>query len=153
MYDIIRARNIAPEPFHFAKLYFLDEVKGRISKLPNLDEAMKMKNKKGLILLDKYSEDIGLMKKFAEKSSAAFLIDLGRLIETNGFGRAVEMAKMRRFLRTCVKYDIPFALASFAKDEFSIRNAKELCHIATLAGLNVGQAKFGLERLRGYLEH
>ncbi len=121
-----------------------------MAKVPNLEEAMKQKNRKVLILLDEYREDIGLMKQFAEKSKAAFLIDLGRIIETCGFKRAVELAKMRRFLRICVKYDVPFALASFAKDEFSIRNARELCHIATLVGLNVGKAKFGLERLGEY---
>lgn len=151
MYDVIRVRNIAPEQFFFSKFYFLDEVKNHIVKVPDLEEAMKQKNRKVLILLDEYREDIGLMKQFAEKSRAAFLIDLGRIIETCGFRRAVELAKMRRFLRICVKYDVPFALASFAKDEFSIRNARELCHIATLVGLNIGQAKFGLERLKEYL--
>ncbi|VVB98599.1 Uncharacterised protein [uncultured archaeon] len=151
MFDIIRARNVAPESFNFSKFYFLDDVKNQVVKAPNLEEAMKQKNRKVLILLDEYREDIGLMKQFAEKSKAAFLIDLGRIIETNGFKRAVEMAKMRRFLRVCVKYEVPFALATFAKDEFSIRTAHEVCHIAGLVGLNAGQAKFGLERLEEYL--
>ena len=151
MFDIIRAQGIAPVPFSFSKLYFLDDVKNRIAKAPNLEEAMKLRNRKILILLDEYKEDIGLMKQFSEKSSAAFLIDLGRLIESNGFKRAVELAKMRRFLRICVKYEVPLVIASFAKDEFSIRTAHELCHIAGLVGLNYGQARFGLERLGLYL--
>ncbi len=152
MYDIVRARNLAPGSFHFSKLYFLDDVKNRIAKVPNLEEAMKRRNKKELLLLDEYNEDIGLMKQFAEKCSAAFLIDLGRIIESQGFKRAVEMAKMRRFVRICIKYEVPFALASFAKDEFSTRNAHELCNIAALVELNPGQAKFALERLKDYCE-
>lgn len=151
MFDIIRTQNIAPESFNFSKFYFLDDVKGKIVKVANLDEAAKSRNKGVLVLPDEYSEDIGLMKKFAEGKSA-FLIDLGRITETYGFRRAVEMAKMRRFLRICAKYEVPFALASFAKDEFSIRTSRELCHIATLVGLNAGQAKFGLERLKQYIE-
>lgn len=126
-------------------------MKGKIVKVANLDEAAKSRNKGVLVLPGEYNEDIGLMKKFAEGNSA-FLIDLSRVIETYGFKRAVELAKMRRFLRICIKYEISFALASFAKDEFSIRTSRELCHIATLVGLNVGQAKFGLERLKEYLE-
>lgn len=152
MYDIIRAKGISPNSFFFSKFYFLDDVKNQIVKAANLEEAVKRKNRKELILLDEYREDIGLMKLFAEKSNAAFLIDLGRVIETYGFKRATEIAKMRRFLRICIKYEVPFAIATFAKDEFSIRNARELCHISCLVGLNVGQAKFALERLKEYCE-
>ncbi|MFA5077703.1 MAG: hypothetical protein WC488_04720 [Candidatus Micrarchaeia archaeon] len=151
MYDIIRAKGISPEPFHFSKLYFYEDVKGRIAKVKSLDEAVKLKNKKELVMLEDYKEDIGLMKLFGSGNSA-FLIDLSRIMETYGMQRATEMARMRRFVRVCVKYEIPFAFASFAKDEFSMRNSRELCHIATLLGLNVGQAKFALERLGSYLD-
>ncbi len=125
-------------------------LKNKIMQVSSLNEAVKLKNKKVLVLLNEYNSDIGLMKLFACGNSA-FLIDLGRIIESYGFKRAIELAKMRKFLFICVKYQIAFALASYTKDEFSTRNPRELCHIAILIGLNVGQAKFGLERLKKYI--
>lgn len=126
-------------------------MKNNIAQVHSLDDAVKLKNKNVLVLPDQYHSDIGLMKLFA-RGNSVFLIDLGRIIENYGFRRAIEMAKMRRFLLICIKYEIAFALGFFAKDEFSTRNSQELCNIATLIGLNIGQAKFGLERLKEYIK-
>lgn len=113
----------------------------------DLNSALKYKNKKILILLEQYKGNIGLMKLFSEKKSA-FLIDLGRIIQNNGFKRAYELAVIRRFLSVCIKYKLRFALAHFPKDEFSARSEKELVHISFLVGLNPGQAKFGIENFK-----
>lgn len=150
MYDLIRTRGVKPEQFSFSKLYFLDDVRGKIILASDLSEAVKHRNRKVLVVPGEYKEDIGLMKQFGG-GQAAFLIDLGRIIENSGYKRALEMSRIKRFLRTCVKFSIPFALASLAKDEFSVRSSDELCNIAALVGLNAGQAKFALERLGEYL--
>lgn len=150
MYDIIAAEGIKAEDFSFSKFFILSEVKNKIAKVPNLEEAAKLRNKKTLVLLDDYEFDIGLIKLFA-RGKAAFLIDLGRIIQSQGIKRAIELGKMRRFVRICVKYEVPFVLASFAKDKFSVRTSRELCNIAALVGLNSGQAKFALERLGEFL--
>ncbi|MBU0586399.1 hypothetical protein KJ780_02730 [Candidatus Micrarchaeota archaeon] len=126
-------------------------MKKKILHVNGIEEAFKFKNKKSLVLLQDYKFDIGLMKQFGEGNSC-FLIDLSRIIDSSGFRRAIELGRMRNFLRICTKYGIRFALASFAKYEFSIRNADELCHICCLLGLNMGQAKFALQRLQEYLD-
>ncbi len=150
MFDIIRAKGVSPAPFLFSNFFILDEVKGKIISVADLEEAAKSKSKKALVIPQDYRSDIGLMKGFAG-GKAAYLVDLGRIIESSGFRRSMEMAKIRNFLRICVKYEVPFAIASFAGSEFSIRNAQELCNICALVGLNAGQARFASERLGEYL--
>lgn len=150
MQDIILAKGVLPGTYNFSAFHSYSEIKGKIIRAKEIEDAVNSKNKKALVLLDDYKFDIGLMKQFGEGNSA-FLIDLGRIIETNGLMRANEMGRIRNFLKICVKYEIKFALASFAKDESSIRNADELRHISCLLGLNIGQAKFALERLGEYL--
>lgn len=151
MYDIISAPGADPRPFHFSRFFQLAEARDKIIQVKDATEAQKFRGKKALVLPGDYKFDIGLMKAFGE-GKAAFLIDLSRITAAQGMRRALEMGKMRRFLEICVKYEIPFALASFAKDEFSLRNASELCSIACLLGLNPGQAKFALARLGEYLQ-
>ena len=150
MFDIIKC-SAEPSAFGFDKFYFYDDVKGRILEAENLQAAATHKNKKALIMLRDHAFDEGAIKVIAEKKKLCFLIDLGRLIKTNGISRAIAMSKLRNFLRLCVKHGAFYAFASFAEKENKIRTPDELVHIAMLFDLNRGQAKFALKMLQHYL--
>ncbi len=136
----------------FERIYTIEDVKGRAVEANNLADATKHKNQKTLILLKDYAFDDGAMRLIAEKKKACFLIDIGRLIRSNGVPRAVAISKLRNFLRLAIKHGMFYSFASFAKSESEMRNADELMHIAMLLGINKGQAKFALMMLGKYTQ-
>ncbi len=156
MFDIIKFRagadGPAPSSSGFEKLYHLDEIKSRIAEAENLsDAAEKFKNRKTLIILKDHSMDDGAMRLIAEKGSACFLIDLGRLMKTRGVPRAIAISKLRNFLALCVKYNAFYSFATFAESESQLRSPGEMEHIAMLLGISRGQAKFALKMIGNYV--
>ncbi len=149
MYDIITCAA-DPSSFGFARFYAPSDFKGRAVECENLAAAVEHKNRKVLISLRDYAFDEGAIRLIAEKRSACFLIDLGRLIRTRGVPRAIAISKLRNFLRLCVKHGAFYTFATFAEKESQIRTPQELEHIAMLFGLNRGQAAFALAMLRHY---
>ena len=151
MFDIIRCEADAPS-LGFSKLYSLDEARARIAEAEDLsDAAARFKNKKTLILLKDHSLDDGAMRLIAEKKSACFLIDLGRLMKVRGVPRAIAISKLRSFLAQCLKHKAFYAFASLAENENQLRTPQELEHIAMLLGINRGQARFALKMVGEYL--
>jgi len=140
--------------FGYENLYEFDKIKNGIVTVKNASETGNYKNKKILILLESYDFDAnteGAIKLIGEKKKACFLIDFSRIINSYGVNRAILLSKIRTFLKLCVKYNVFYAFADFAKDEYEIRSSQELAHIALLLGLNIGQAKFALKMLKHYL--
>lgn len=148
MFDIINCEANA-SAFGFQKFYFSNSVK--IPKAKDLKDAANYKNKKTLLLLEDYNFDEGSVKLIAEKKKACFLVDLGKVIKSNGISRAILMSKLRTFLRLCVKHGAFYTFASFAENQEEIRKASELMHIIMLFDLNKGQAKFSLKMLQHYI--
>lgn len=148
MFDIINC-EADPAEFGFDKFYIFD--KGRITRAKDLKEAANHRNRKSLVMLEDYAFDEGSVKLIAEKKKACFIIDLGDLLKRRGISRAIEMSKMRTFLKLCVKHGAFYSFASFAEKKNQIRSADELMHIAMLLGINKGQARFSLKMLQHYL--
>jgi RNase P/RNase MRP subunit p30 len=148
MFDIIRC-EADPAEFGFDRFYVFD--KAKVIKAENLSEAAKQRNRKSLIMLEDYNFDEGPVKLIAEKKKACFVIDIGSLLKRRGIPRAIEMSKLRTFLRLCNKHGAFYGFASFAENKNQIRSPEELMHIAMLLGINKGQAKFSLKMLQHYL--
>lgn len=150
MFDLIKCKA-DPKKYGFTKFYSLDEVKDIISTFPNVTAAVQKRNRKTLAMLDDYKFDEGAIKLIAEKKKMCFLIDLSRIIKSYRIRRAIEISKLRSFLRLCNKHGAYYAFASFAEKEEEIRSPEELMHIAMLFDINKGQAKFALRMLGEYL--
>ncbi|MEK6982797.1 MAG: hypothetical protein AABX38_07725 [Candidatus Micrarchaeota archaeon] len=156
MFDIVlfNPEKIDLKKLGYEKLYDYSSphVKQKIIKVKNLAQAVNYKNKEMLIIIEDHDFDDGAIKLIAEKKKACFLIDLSRIINSKGVGRAVAMSKLRNFLKLCNKHGAYYTFADFAKDEFELRSSKELMHISLLLGLNLGQAKFAMKMLKSYLD-
>lgn len=150
MFDIISCQADAKK-HGFARFFSMQDCKGKVLELDNLEAAAAHKNRKTLIMLKDWAFDEGAIRVIAEKQSACFLIDLGRLMEMKGVQRAIALSKLRNFLSVCVKFNAFYAFATFAGSEGQIRSPQELESIIALLGLNRGQAKFALKMLGHYL--
>jgi RNase P/RNase MRP subunit p30 len=150
MYDIIRCEADAGK-HGFTRLYPVASCKGKVLELDNLAAAAEYKNRKSLILLKDWAFDEGAIRVIAEKESACFLIDLGRLMGARGVQRSIAISKLRNFLAICVKYNAFYTFATFAGSENEIRSPQEMESMACLLGINRGQAKFALKMLGHYL--
>lgn len=150
MYDIIRCQA-DPKVHGFDQFYFFDSIKPKLVECENVLAAAQHRNKKVLVMLRDFAFDEGAMKLIAEKKSACFLIDLGRLMRSRGVSRAIAMSKIRTFLAMCNRFGAFYAFASFAEKENEIRSPEELQNIALLFGINRGQAKFALRMLKHYV--
>lgn len=150
MFDIIGC-DAEPSRFGFSRFFSLSDCKGKVSEVENLEAALAQKGGRTLIMLRDYAFDEGAIRVIAEKGSACFLIDLGRLMRMRGVPRAIAISKLRNFLALCVKYGAFYSFASFAGKESEIRSAAELESIIMLLGLNRGQARNSLKMLGHYL--
>jgi len=150
MFDIISCQADAKK-HGFARFFSISDCKGKITEADNLEAAVAHKNKKTLIMLKDWAFDEGAIRVIAEKKSACFLIDLGRLMKLKGVPRAIALSKLRNFLSICVKFNAFYTFATFAENEGQIRSMEELESIITLFGLNRGQAKFALKMLGHYI--
>ena len=147
MFDIINC-EADPNEFGFDRFFLLSDSK--ITDVENLQAAVKFKNQKILIRLKDHAFDEGAIKLIAEKSKACFLIDMGRIMRSNGIRRAIEMSKLRLFLSFCNRHGAYYTFATFSENG-QVRSSYELCNMAMLLGLNRGQAKFALGMLKHYL--
>jgi RNase P/RNase MRP subunit p30 len=150
MFDIVRCEADA-KAHGFSRFFSMPDCKGRVLELDNLAAAAEHRNRKSLIMLRDWAFDEGAIRVIAEKKSACFLIDLGRIMETRGVQRAIAISKLRNFLSLCVKYGAFYAFATFAESENAIRSPAEMESIACLLGINRGQARFALKMLGHYL--
>lgn len=137
--------------FGYEKVYELAKVKGSIATAKTTAESEQYKGKKLIIIVENYEYDEGSIRVVAEKKKACYLIDLSKIINSYGTRRALEMAKLRSFLKVCNRFGAFYTFADFARNEFELRRAKELMHIALLLGINEGQANFALKLLGEYL--
>jgi len=150
MYDIIRCEADAVS-HGFERLFHASSLKGRVIDADNLQAAAEHRSRKSLILLKDHAFDEGAIRIIAEKKSACFLIDLGRLMRSRGVPRAIAMSKLRTFLGMCVKYGAFYTFATFAGSEGEVRSPAEMEAIIMLLGLNRGQARFAMKMLPHYL--
>ena len=135
----------------FERFYHSPASKVKILRAQNLEAAANHKNKSSLILLDDYAFDEGAIKVIAEKKKLCFLIDISQIIRSYGVRRAIMMSKLRTFLSLCNRHGAFYAFASFSGNESAIRSPEEIMAIASLLGINKGQAKFALKMLPHYL--
>ena len=150
MFDIIKCDS-DPKKHGFEKFYQCEAAKGGVAEFDNVVAATEAKNKKILIMLRDHKFDDGAIKTIAEKKKACFLIDLSVIIKSHGIRRAIEISKLRNFLRLCAKHGAFYTFASFAEKEEEIRSPEELEHIAMLFDINRGQAEFAMRMLKHYL--
>lgn len=157
LFDILRFECKNPEGYGFSSFFFFDSVSpggpvsSKIRFVESVGEALKLRNKRVLIRVEGYPMDLELVRGF-EGKDACFLLDLSDIIESSGGRRASVIKRMRNFAKTCIKHSVPFAMASFAKDEASVRSAEELVHIGFLIGLNRGEGRKALSLPEEILE-
>lgn len=148
MFDIISC-DAEAKKHGFERFYKPSEVK--ILKAENLEAAVNHKNKSGLVMLSDYAFDEGAIKVIAEKKKLCFLVDLSKIIKSYGVRRAILISKLRTFLFLCNRFGAFYTFASFSEDEKSIRSPEETMAIASLLGVNKGQAKFALKMAQHYV--
>jgi RNase P/RNase MRP subunit p30 len=151
MFDLIKCKADA-EAHGFSKFYSFEDVKEKIESFKDVVAASQRKNRKILAMLEDYKFDDGAIKLIAEKKKLCFLIDLSRIIKSYRVKRAIEISKLRSFLRLCNKHGAFYAFASFSEKEKEIRSPQELLHISMLFDINKGQAKFALRMIGEYLD-
>ena len=150
MFDIIACQADA-STYGFSRFYSVSDCKGKVVECDSLEKAVEHKNRKVLILLRDLAFDEGAIKVIAEKRSACFVIDVGRLIKTRGVPRAIALSKLRNLLRLFVKHGAYYTFATFAENPGQIRRPQEIENMALLFGLNRGQSKMALMMLKHYL--
>ncbi|MBN2122616.1 hypothetical protein JW721_06215 [Candidatus Micrarchaeota archaeon] len=143
LFDVLRFECGNPEEYGFSSFFFLDSVSSKIRFVDSVGEALKLRNRRILIKVEGYPMDLELVRGF-EGKEACFLLDFSDVIGNSGGKRATNIKRMRNFAKTCIKHSVPFAVASFANDEASIRSAEELAHIGFLIGLNRGEGRKAL---------
>ncbi|MBD3390187.1 hypothetical protein GF415_04530 [Candidatus Micrarchaeota archaeon] len=149
-FDILKFECESPEEYGFSKTYFFNSVKERIVFAENEKEAVKLRNRNVLVRVSGYPMSLELVRGFEEKN-ALFLLDFSEITKTGRGKRASVLKRMRNFARMCLKYKVPFAVASFAENEGEMRTAEELVHIGFLIGLNRGEGQGALSRLEKIL--
>ena len=149
-FDILRFGCGNPEESGFSKTFSFSSVSDRVKFVDSEEEALKLKNKKVLVRVSGYPLSMELIRGF-EGKSAVFLLDLSEIIKNSGGKRASVIKRMRNFARLCIKYKVPFAMASFAENEAGMRTANELQHIGFLIGLERGESRKALSNLGVHL--
>lgn len=150
-FDILKFECGNPSEYGFSKTYFLSSVSDRIKVVDSEEAALKIRNKGVLIKVENYPLGLELIRGF-EKKESIFLLDLSEVIKSSGGKRASIIKRMRNFSRMCIKYKVGFAMASFAENENEMRTADELVHIGFLIGLNRGEGREALSRIKEILE-
>ncbi len=150
VFDIVKC-TAEPSLFGYSKFYSASDCKGKIIECESLEQAAQHKNRKALIMLRDHAFDEGAIKVIAEKKSACFLIDIGRLIRTRGVPRAIALSKLRNLMRLFVKHGAFYTFASFAESPGAIRSPGEMESIALLFGLSRSQARMAMKMLQHYL--
>ncbi len=150
-FDILNFECGEPEKYGFSKTYFLENIKDKIKVVESEDAALKLRNKKVLVKVEKYPMSLELIRGFWKKD-ALFLLDISDILDSSGGKRASIIKRMRNFTRLCLKYKVPFVLASFGKNETGMRTADELVHIGFLIGLNRGEGRAALSKMEEILE-
>ena len=143
MYDIVK--------YETDKLHSYEKTKNKIIRCKDIKEAREHWNKKQLVLLEDYSFDEGLMKQIALKKKICVIIDLSRVISSYGVKRAIELTRLRNFLRLSNKFGLFYTFVTFEKEEKHQRSREEMISIASLFGNNQGQTEFALEMLKHYV--
>ncbi len=150
-FDILKFECGNPSEYGFSKTYFSESVKDKIRIVDSEEAALKLRNKGVLIKVENYPIGLELIRGFEGKESV-FLLDLSEVIRNSGGKRASVIKRMRNFARMCIKYRVAFAMASFAENEEGMRTADELLHIGFLIGLNLGEGREALSRIKEILE-
>jgi len=146
-FDILNFELEDPGEYGFSKTYFSDDIKDKIRVVETETEALKLRNKGVLVKVEKYPMGLELIRGYEGKASV-FLLDFSDILNSSGGKRASIIKRMRNFAKLCLKYKVPFVIASFAKNKEEMRTADELIHIGFLIGLNRGQSKEALSRIK-----
>lgn len=86
-----------------------------------------------------------ILLKLAKKNQIAIGFNLGMLLECkNNFDRALILGRMKQNVRFCRKYIVRMVIASFARDKFGMRDAKDLLAFARVLGMNGKEANESL---------
>ena len=150
-FDILKFECENPSEYGFSKTYFLSSVSDRVRFVDSVEAALKIRNKGVLIKVENYPLGLELIRGFEGKESV-FLLDLSDIMKSSGGKRASIIKRMRNFARMCIKYKVAFGMASFAENKEEMRTADELLHIGFLIGLNLGEGREALSRIKEILE-
>ena len=149
-FDILKFECGNPSGYGFSKTYFSESVKDKVKFVDSEEAALKIRNKGVLIKVENYPLGLELIRGFEGKESV-FLLDLSEIMKSSGGKRASIIKRMRNFARMCIKYKVAFAMASFAENENEVRSADELLHIGFLIGMNLGEGREALSRIKEIL--
>ena len=113
-FDILNFELENPGEYGFSKTYFSQNIKGRIKVVETEEAALKLRNRGILIKVEKYPMGLELIRGYEGKDSV-FLLDFSDILNSSGGKRASVIKRMRNFAKLCLKYSVPFVIASFAK--------------------------------------
>lgn len=150
-FDILNFECGNPSEYGFSKTYFSKSIANKIKVVETEEEALKLRNRNVLVKVEKYPMGLELIRGYEGKDSV-FLLDFSDILNSTGGKRASIIKRMRNFAKLCLKYKVPFVIASFAKNKAEMRTADELIHIGFLIGLNRGEGRIALSRLKEILE-
>ncbi|MCX6772951.1 MAG: hypothetical protein NTV88_04240 [Candidatus Micrarchaeota archaeon] len=101
--------------------------------------------KKGVLLyVPAYEFDDGVCQEL-KRAGGALVFSFADVLRQKGFRRAIILSKMRLALAQCRRGGCAFAVATLAKNDGEIRNARELVAFAAVLGMNPQEKKIAEE--------
>jgi hypothetical protein len=94
---------------------------------------------KGFVVLESFNE--GVLSKVSKNPDIVAMLPLNGLISAEGAAKARELERLRTWVSFLQRYSIRFTVASFGRDEESMRDETERELICALFGLDCGQSK------------
>jgi hypothetical protein len=104
---------------------------------------------RGFAVLESFNE--GVLSKVSKNPNITALVPLNGLIMSDGAEKAIELQRIRTWVRFLQRYSIRFTFASFGKNEETMRDENEREMVCALFGLDEGQSKAivsNIERIR-----
>ncbi len=148
MFDLVSKHVAGYARFGFSSAHPLEKLPRNLYLVTQShDEVRMLAKKRRLFFLTTFEPDTGAIRAVAT-SGAAFLIPLAPLLACSGSKRASLIARMRLFVRQCIKYRAAFVLCSLAESEDGMRSVQELAAIGEiLLGLSYEQSMSAMKLL------
>ncbi len=77
-----------------------------------------------------------VIAKLCKENKIGYIIDFSRILELEGWGRELLIGRIKQNIRIFKKYEVPIQVASFAKNEYELRNPKDLEAFGRVLGIS-----------------
>ena len=148
MLDIVSAENL-PKSEGIDAQVAASTLKNFVSANDGAAARAGAKRSGVLLYVPQYEFDDGVCIEL-KRSGGALVFSFADVLRQKGFRRAIALSKMRLALAQCRRGGCAFAVATLAKSEQEVRNARELVAFATVLGMNNAERK-NAEKIIGLL--